>query len=108
MDIEKTMEFILNSQAKAEVQMAKIREAAAEAQARADERMTRIDQTLRRAIRVGVREARNARVRDRLLDEKITQLAAAQVVTEEKLQSFIESLRQGRNGGRGGTNQPLN
>jgi hypothetical protein len=35
-------------------------------------------------------------VRMQVLDEKITQLAAAQVITEEKLQRFISSL--GTNG----------
>jgi len=34
---------------------------------------------------------------DERLDEKITQLASAQLVTEEKLQRFIDSLR-GTNG----------
>ncbi|MGO4881718.1 MAG: hypothetical protein ACLP59_12955 [Bryobacteraceae bacterium] len=60
------------------------------------ERATRSD--LRRAFAMGVREARNARRRRQELDEKITQLAAAQLVTEEKLQLFIESLRRGTNG----------
>jgi hypothetical protein len=35
------------------------------------------------------REGRNARRRRQGLDEKITQFAAAQLVTEEKLQQFI-------------------
>ena len=50
---------------------------------------------LRRAIRLGVREARAERERrrsaDDRLDQLITQLAAAQLVTEEKLQRFLES-----------------
>ena len=57
---------------------------------------------MRRAFAMGVHEARNARRRRQELeektDEKITQLAAAQLVTEEKLQQFIKSMRRGGNG----------
>jgi hypothetical protein len=57
---------------------------------------------LRRAFAMGVREARNARNRrqelEEKLDQKITQLAAAQLVTEEKLQRFIDSMDRGGNG----------
>jgi len=57
---------------------------------------------LRRAFAMGVREARNARRRrqelDEKFDEKITQLAAAQLITEEKLQRFIDSMGHSRNG----------
>jgi hypothetical protein len=62
----------------------------------------RIDRALRYAIRLGVREARAERRRRResgeRLDDLITKLAAAQLVTEEKLQGLIESLRGGTNG----------
>jgi len=64
---------------------------------------------LRRAFAMGVREARNERRRrrelDEKMDEKIGQLASAQLITEEKLQalygrmdSFIDSMRRGGNG----------
>ena len=53
---------------------------------------------LRRAFSMGVREARNARKRGQELDKKITQLAAAQLVTEEKLQRLIDSQGRGGNG----------
>jgi len=57
---------------------------------------------MRRAFAMGVREARNARRRrqelEEKMDEKITQLAAAQLVTEEKLQRFINSVGRGGNG----------
>jgi hypothetical protein len=64
---------------------------------------------MRRAFAIGVREARNERRRRRELDEKINQansaldekigqLAAAQLITEEKLQAFLESMRRGGNG----------
>jgi hypothetical protein len=122
-DIEKTIEFILSHQANAEVQMEKIREgmaaqaaAQAEAQARGhaehDRRMTehdrvmaRIDARLEHAIRLSVQDARAQRKRNQEFDEKITQLAAAHLLTEEtakvteqKLQQFIDSLKRGTNG----------
>ncbi len=53
---------------------------------------------LRRAFALGVQEARNELRRSAALDEKITQLAAAQLITEEKLQAFIDTLRRGANG----------
>jgi hypothetical protein len=60
--------------------------------------MRRIDERLDRAVRLSVREARSERIKRRELDEKITQLAAAQLVTEEKLQGLIEALKRGGNG----------
>jgi hypothetical protein len=57
---------------------------------------------MRRAFSMGVREARNARRRrqelEKELDAKITQVAAAQLVTEEKLQRFIDSMARRGNG----------
>ena len=60
--------------------------------------LQRIDDRLDRAVRLSVREARSERIKRRELDEKITQLAAAQLVTEEKLQGLIEALKRGGNG----------
>ena len=50
----------------------------------------------RRAVRMGIQEARNQRKRSAVLDEKITQIAAAQLVNEELLRRFLE---RGGNGG---------
>jgi hypothetical protein len=63
-----------------------------------DRIMKQIDARLDRALRDSVREARNERRKRRELDDKITQLAAAQLVTEEKLQRLIEERRRGGNG----------
>jgi hypothetical protein len=65
--------------------------------------MRRIDGRLNRAIRLAVREARAERLgrikANAEFDEKMTQLAAAQLVTEEKLlQDLIEALKRGGNG----------
>jgi len=60
------------------------------------------DRRLDRAIRLSVLEARNERKKrqemDARFDEKITQLAAAQLLTEEALRGLIKSLEQGGNG----------
>jgi len=57
-----------------------------------------VETNLRRWAALGVKEARSQRKRSRELDEKITKLAAAQLLTEETLQRFIASLQNGRNG----------
>jgi hypothetical protein len=58
----------------------------------------RTEATLRRAIALSVREARNERKRRnemfRELDEKITQLAAAQLLTQEALRQFLASQQR--------------
>jgi hypothetical protein len=91
------MEFILNSQAKAEVEMAAIRQQQAKAtgemagirqqQAKAAGEMAAIRKLIRAGMKMIVRQG-----------EHLDELAKAQKVTEVKLQSFIESLRRGRNG----------
>lgn len=79
---------------------------------RSDRENTSLNHTLRRAIRMAVTEARNERRRRQTLDEYIAKLAAAQLITEEKVQRteenltrleqtvsrFIDSIRPGGNG----------
>jgi len=57
-----------------------------------------MNQLLRRAIAAAVREARNERRKRDELDDKITKLSSAQLLTEETLRRFIDSLRRGGNG----------
>ena|SRR5271157_4245514 len=68
--------------------------------ARTEAGLARTEAALRRAIRLAVREALAERERRRSADEHLqgvmNQLAAAQKVTEEKLQRFLES--RSRNG----------
>ena len=89
---------------------ARAAQASAEARDKAwDEKHKRnieqLNQILRRAVRLSVRDALNERERRRKaiaeIDEKITQLAAAQLITEEKLNRLIErdERRYGGNGG---------
>ena len=79
---------------------------------KSDREIKAINHTLRRAIRMAVTEARNERRRRQTLDEYITKLAAAQLITGEKVQRtedglvrleqtvsrFIDSIRPGGNG----------
>src|SRR5271157_4542476 len=62
--------------------------------ARTEAGLARTEAALRRAIRLAVREALAERERRRSADERhdvlLDQLAAAQQVTEEKLQRFLE------------------
>jgi hypothetical protein len=54
----------------------------------------RFERDLRRWAALGVKEARSQRKRTREIDESITRLAAAQLVTEEKLDQTQEKLDQ--------------
>jgi hypothetical protein len=93
-DVEKTMEFILEQQAKAEVSHARF-EAAMASMA---ERQDRTEAVLRRAIRAGVEDARRQRVRTRKLEQTMTELAEAQKKTQSALEAFLESMNRGGNG----------
>ena len=112
MDVEKTIEFILEQQAHAAATQAKLAEDLArleESFARLDESFARrekladrTDRRLDRAIRLAVREARNERQRRQELDARLT---AAQARHDERLDklaenvnAFIESMRRGGNG----------
>ena len=101
MDVEKTIEFILEQQAHVAVQ-----------EVRFHEDLRRIDRRLDRAVRLAVREARNERKRRQELDAKVTasqarvdeafaKLAEAQRATQANLDAFIDSLRRGGNGNQG-------
>src|SRR5882762_6266866 len=54
---------------------------------------------LRRWAALGVKEARKQRKNHREIEMYLMRLAAAQLVTEERLDGLIASLRSGRNGG---------
>ena len=68
------------------------------------------ERTLRWAFRVCVHDHRQERRRRQELlarfDEKMTQLAAAQLVTEEKLQRLENTVERFLNGSRGNGNPP--
>ena len=97
MDVQKTMEFILRQQAKAEGEMAAMRQRQAESEVKAERQMTAIRKLIATGMRMIVKNdeqiAKN--------DQQIKELAASQKVTETKLQGLIDALRRGGNGSRG-------
>ena len=105
MDVEKTIEFILEQQAHAAAMQVKFEEDLArleESFARLEKHADRTDRRLDRAIRLAVREARSERLRRQELDARLT---AAQSRHDERLDklaenvnAFIESMRRGGNG----------
>ena len=102
MDVERTIEFLLEqqaaSQARFDAQIAKINETLD----RTVEIGQRTREELRRAIRVGIQEARAERRRrkeaDAQLAETDAKLAASQEELRKSLQAFIDSMNQARNG----------
>jgi hypothetical protein len=95
LDVDKTIEFILSQQARNEARVGAMDE-------RHGREMQQIREELRRAVRLAVQDARHERKRRQEMaeqwDQKITQLSAAQLVTEEKLQGLIETMRRSNNG----------
>jgi tellurite resistance protein len=98
MDIERTMEFIVEQLARSEANHAQWEEHVKQQGKQHDLEIATIRRNLSRAVKAGILEARNARKRHQEFDEKMTQLAAAQLVTEEKLQALIDSRRKDTNG----------
>ena len=83
MDVERTIEFILKSQANAERRMDN-----------AERRMDKVDRRLAgisKLLQQGVRMLAKT-------DKALADLAAAHKETERSLKAFINSLRNGRNG----------
>ena len=92
MDVEKTIEFILEQQAQA----AAIRIQREADVARLDQEVRRVDLRQRRAIRLAVQEARNERRRRRELDTrlelKMDQIASPHLLNEEMVGRLGEKL----------------
>ena len=87
MDVERTIEFILESQAKAEKRMGKT-----EARTNAmEKRLDRRTQSITKLLQQGMRMLLQT-------DTKLGELAQAQKETDRSLKALINSLRQGRNG----------
>ena len=112
MDVEKTIKFLLEQQARFDARM----ELLLEQQGRFDSRMeslsgivaemagaiTDVQHQLRRAVKLGVEEARRQRAQRRAFEQKVNtrfgELATAQLTTERSLQRLIDSLQQTHNG----------
>lgn len=76
-----------------------LRAHSAAAGARHDREMSEIRAELRRAVVLAMRDARQQRAQSQEMpaqfDQKMTHLAAAQLVTEEKLQRLLDRTRGG-------------
>ena len=59
-------------------------------QARLEASQDKTERTLRRAIRLAVQDARRQRKRNQEFDDKMTQIASAQLVNEQLLKAFLE------------------
>ena len=108
MDVERTMEFILQSQAKAEVRMDRAEVRMDRADARMDRMEARIDRMelrfdkrldgLTKIVRTGMKLVNQLVAEQRKLADEMRALAAAQSRTDRSLNNFIDSLRKGKNG----------
>lgn len=112
MDVERTIEFILQQQArfeaKAEARAEQYETRQAQAEAKAERQMTAIRKLIQTGMRMIVKneelvKATQAELRElagaqKELAAAQKEVAAAQKVTETKLQGLIEALRRGRNG----------
>lgn len=104
MNVEKTMEFILQQQAKAEVRMTAMREQQARAdrqlatlaqrQAKFDRQIAAIQKLITAGMKMIVKQGDSIRQ----LAEAQRELASAQKVTETKLQGLIDVLKRTGNG----------
>jgi hypothetical protein len=101
MDIQKTMEFILRQQAKAEGEMAAMRQHQAESEAKAERQMAAIRKLIQTGMRMIVeneQQIKEVAVAQKLTQKELRELAASQKVTESKLQGLIDALRRSGNG----------
>ena len=87
MDIEGTIQFILESQAKAEIRMEKHEARGDAMEKRLDRRMNAVTKLLQQGMRLLIRT-----------DTKLKELTQAQKETDRSLKALINSLRHGRNG----------
>ena len=90
MDVERTIEFILQNQANSETRMAAMQT-----------QMVGMQKLVQAGMRMLVKQGENLNklaVAQKELAGEVKELAKAQRATETKLQGFIDSLRRGGNG----------
>jgi DNA-binding ferritin-like protein (Dps family) len=105
MDVEKTIEFILASQARWQASFEAGEERAEAYAERAKSEMAEIRQTLQQTAFIQQEQARIlVRIEKNVEDLTAAQkdFSAAQKVTDATLKAFIDSLRRGGNGSNGG------
>lgn len=101
MNVERTIEYILQMQAKAEVEIAEMRQRQAKAELRsqqAEAKAQREMAAIRTLIRAGMKMIAKNDEHIKELRAVQKDLAKAQKVTETNLQGLIDSMRRGGNG----------
>lgn len=99
--IEKIIETMVRAQRDRDEAKAKAqRERDIKSEKRHDRENRRIDAMVSRFVKFSVKDDRKHQKRMQVLDKKITQLAAAQLITEEKLQRFLSWRGTNGNGRR--------
>lgn len=90
MDVERTMEFILQRQAKAETEMAAMRKIV----------LTGMRMLVKQGENINRLTAAHKELASEMKDltSEVRELAKMQRATESKFQGFIDSLRRGSNG----------
>ena len=100
-DVEKTIEFILDQQARSETRWEALREEWKKRDAKWNARQTKIearqDKTEKQIVplRAIVKTGMIMMVK---VDKRMDELAAAQAETQESLKAFLDSMRRGGNG----------
>jgi hypothetical protein len=96
MDVERTMEFILEQSAHMAAMLEQAKVQADAHLALHDRQIAQINEILRRAVRLAVQEARAERKRrreaDERLDLKMDQIASAQLMNEEMIKKLGEKM----------------
>ncbi|HXK04088.1 MAG TPA: hypothetical protein VMS37_16915 [Verrucomicrobiae bacterium] len=93
MDVERTIEFILEAQATTAVQIGKLAEN--------DARMMRRIDGLTKLVQIGMRQLNKLAEAQKQLAAAQKDLAASQKKTETTLRAFIDSMNKGGNGAKG-------
>lgn len=94
MDVERTMEFILESQARAEVRMDRAEARMDKSEARFEKRINAITKLIQTGMKMLVKLEENQAD----LQKSLKELAASQKVTDRKLTAFLDSMKKGGNG----------
>jgi len=92
-DVERTIEFILEAQATTAVQIGKLAEN--------DARMMRRIDGLTKLVQIGMRQLNKLAEAQKQLAAAQKDLAASQKKTETTLRAFIDSMNKGGNGAKG-------
>ena len=101
MDVERTMQFILESQARAEIRMDRAEARMDKAEARMDKSEARFEKRINaitKLIQTGMKMLVKLEENQADLQKSLKELAASQKVTDRKLTAFLDSLKKGGNG----------